>query len=1562
MNSAGPERFSEFLAGVGDAPAAAGALTLDLLRQFGPFELGLLWMAISAGSYLQAATLQKRWVAAVAKPGDRMRSLSRGDWELALPALLARLIIWLVRLPFTICRSVYGSVSAWLHRRRAAKSGAPTPQKPHAPEQPYLAATLGPSYVLAALGVVAMYGVSLLLAPWVATALGLDSGRLVWQIALLGSRAEWGMHLPLEDNPRVAALVALSGWLMVWSTLSRLIRGAYRESLGRNLIRERDDEGTLELWRQGFATRQLIAPSEPYRNWAVPLLSGAFLGLLGAWFSLDGGGLHPSDFAMAWIVWLSWAIHLRLRGEMSAPVVAEESEGEPEVVASGWQSVLEDLRERLQVAEPRVAEPPRAIEPLPPAVGPPAGSPLLAELLGDLPGLSDMQQREIARLTQLGHVHIESPLPPGELTLEALRTEDEDAPAAERHHRIVLAPEGWGKTTLAFLAAANHALVHSRSALIVVRREDDARMFEGIFRPRLERSTLRWNVRMRRLGLDLMDDLSQGIVPDVVLTDLRTLVTDLLGDVGLHEDFLRRVGLVIIDDAESFLGAVEVHAQLAFRRLRVVLRQVQGSPGSWEGGHAGTLVLARETMHRTERWVRDLCGLEATVRQYGYGVLEARRRQQVEQAAAGVASRDSVSKAQPSPQASPVLVQEGHHQRFYRLGDFRTPYGESITLQELIVSCELQAVPWHYRHCGDGHRHLGPGTLDLPEQPEWAVAADEACVVMLAGAWSEVRRELRQLRMAGVRFSRIRHRGRPSTAPTAGMSEPIALVTVVDSDEEMAFTLRDAGSSLLPWIERLPLPFLRPPGGPTVDSHLATDLVERWNEVGDLLDTYGHGVATKLQELACVNLLVAEAHTDLASAASAYEERLYIRALRRGLQGEGIPQGPGLLPKRVDQVELTSTRRLTVIDQSTRLRLFEVDAEASHLAYYPGRIFDTRSGRFVVVGTARTSGEAADSETLLAEPILVSEVSSPRRRIRVLPVTIEGTSTDTFLKSDDPEPVHLGPYPLALALVQAEVVSEHRATLRVDAVNGDIRHHHVMRPGEGRQRAQALTTEALLLHPNPQRATEGPVLDLEAARRIAAAMRLVLPSLYRGCREALALGLHVLVEEPGVDYVLGPQDSFAFYDLGSGGTGAVRALRRDGMELLLRLTRLVLERVLSHRRLLALHDEWGGSGGKWDVTENGEETTDLARRDQALRHTALTWLDSRLHPEGGPSAVERNIIHPWDMEPGEGDLFDIGRCWYSPGGSVADLVWVKHRWCLAGGREAALDIGFDRVSAEASRFFTEDHEILATYTALYQQQRMDPSLFLKDGRPWSAPHPVWIAPVDGGEPSRSSDPDGDELLDSYHALASAVAAHSRPELEPLARKLLEECDASGPLGVATWISRFVQGIPFSLPESLRQGLRPPVSTLLFRRGDCDSKSLLLAILLEHCGVESGLFVSFPEGHAITAAAVPETFAPPAADAAARSSVAWECLEAWSVAEGFAMPPQFWAELPISPEREGEEHRLFIPIESTVYNPVGAGRVERPETWSFLPLASFRSRVQLEERVMPSDRAEEEVPQ
>src|SRR5690554_7957540 len=108
------------------------------------------------------------------------------------------------------------------------------------------------------------------------------------------------------------------------------------------------------------------------------------------------------------------------------------------------------------------------------------------------------------------------------------------------------------------LAPCNHALTHTRSTLVVSGAEASAERFSELLRATLEPSTLRWTLRVKKANAGLISDLSQGIIPDVIVTSLRQLVVSILDEPQLYAPFLKTLGLIIIDDAESFCGPVEI--------------------------------------------------------------------------------------------------------------------------------------------------------------------------------------------------------------------------------------------------------------------------------------------------------------------------------------------------------------------------------------------------------------------------------------------------------------------------------------------------------------------------------------------------------------------------------------------------------------------------------------------------------------------------------------------------------------------------------------------------------------------------------------------------------------------------------------------------------------------------------------------------------------------------------------------------------------------------------------------------------------------------------------------
>lgn len=1523
---------------------AAIGWTLDRARHLDSLEAALLALLFLPLPSLLAWALQRRWT-------ERLDARARRQRDGAVAGVLGA--GELVRLEVTHCFlflpakpfQLLGRVAAALGRAiaRLARRRRAGPAEPGAGERPpepaLLAASLGPSFLLAGLATAGLYLLGRLAGPLVAAELRLSPGLSPWQVLVFGHRPELGWLLPLERHPYLGALLALLFWLGVWWAAGFAARVARLATLGRNLIDRRRDASVLPGWRGWAGAPELWRAAASYRRWAAwglvataPLLAWGWLHLGGDPYRIGG-----SELALAAVLWLSWWLDLSLAGVLreAAPVASEPAPEAP--VGRGWWDVVAYLERELQVAPPAPFPVVPAAAPAPAPAEAAASdvlSPLLFELLeratagrgadGSGQRLTRMQHDVLTTLALQGFVHTDPPVTLDRLQLGAAEADAiEDRSGHRSRNQVVLAPEGWGKTTLALLAVANHALIHTRGSLVVTSTERRAAELHEGFRHAIEPSTLRWNVRVREPGAELMNDLSRGIVPDVVVTSLHDLVGVLLDRTASFAPFLRNLGLLLVDDVDSFAGPIEVHAQLAFRRLILRVEELVGTEelGGRELAAPQVLILGSDGMDETSEWSQSLCGVDAVTRRFG-------------------GPEDTAGP--PAPAAHLV----------YRLRDFRRPAGEALSLAELVAACEALEVPWCYRLCGDGRRDLGRGALLLPEEPRYATGnPEEACMLLLEGSWSEVRRERLRLRRAGERFARERRR------LPAGSAEPIALVTAVEADLEMAFTQLDERFALKSVLHSLPRPVLRPPTGLAIRPHLAAELTQHWTEVADIVRVFGTPAAGVLRGLAQDGLLVAEEQRDVAPKANEYVRRVHVQALARAVRaaGEAAPAGlGGTLPAKVSRVELVSRQAVAVRDRTNLTTLAETDAASAHLVHYPGRIFQDARGTFVVVEHLAEGGRsdrAGPPGDVLVEPLLSDSVSSPRRRLHVETLTDEaldeledrGEQLRQAAGGDffGPDPVLVGSYPVALALRPVRIAVEHFGTYRLGPVHRDVR-QRTMTPPAVRQALgrRTLETVALAILPNPRiehldeepaESEPGPRLRLGAARLLAAVMRAVLPTMVRGAGESLGVGLRC--GEPGRwpsdDHELGPGEAFFLFDADAGGNGTARAIYRDGVDVLLRLCRLAVERVLSLDRLRALHDEWASpeeilAEGRRDRC-GGEDVESLAaahrERDRELRAELLEWLDSRLRPEGGTEArrdLERRFGSGW--ESGEGDVIDLGRCWASADGAVTDLVWAKHRWLRPAGGEAMLDVAFDRRLLTSSRALTDSADgRLEAYGRLLEERRATA------GGGVLRPRAVRLPEGAGRPPEEAS-----EAL--FHRLW-ALAGDARDTLAPLATRLREAWDEHpgaaagsqpGPAGLVDFLRAFVLGIPAgSRPEvpGAAGAPGPPVETLLRREGQPLDKALLLAVLLERCGIPAGVFVSLSEGRA--AAAVPEAGA----------------------ADDGAAPPSFWAD----PGGEGDGGSRLVP--ASVERGLEVGRLESgdPAGWVFHPLAVLPPRLIVDRR-------------
>jgi hypothetical protein len=120
--------------------------------------------------------------------------------------------------------------------------------------------------------------------------------------------------------------------------------------------------------------------------------------------------------------------------------------------------------------------------------------------------------------------------------------------------------------------------------------------------------------------------------------------------------------------------------------------------------------------------------------------------------------------------------------------------------------------------------------------------------------------------------------------------------------------------------------------------------------------------------------------------------------------------------------------------------------------------------------------------------------------------------------------------------------------------------------------------------------------------------------MYRGAREGLQVALRLAAPEAAPpETALLPSEALYLFDADPGGNGMARAILRDGLELLLRLCRLALERAPSLDLLRTHFDEWGDEA---EVLAESRGEAASAADWQRAQGVALAWLNSRLRSEG----------------------------------------------------------------------------------------------------------------------------------------------------------------------------------------------------------------------------------------------------------------------------------------------------------------------------------------------------------
>ncbi len=111
---------------------------------------------------------------------------------------------------------------------------------------------------------------------------------------------------------------------------------------------------------------------------------------------------------------------------------------------------------------------------------------------------------------------------------------------------------------------------------------------------------------------------------------------------------------------------------------------------------------------------------------------------------------------------------------------------------------------------------------------------------------------------------------------------------------------------------------------------------------------------------------------------------------------------------------------------------------------------------------------------------------------------------------------------------------------------------------------------------------------------------------------------------------------------------------------------------------------------------------------------------------------------------------------------------------------------------------------------------------------------------------------------NLQCIFEALAEDSRDEVEPLANRFKARVREAklDPTQATELVMSYVQAIPYEIPKDRPFGLLPPALVAAQKKGDCDSKALLLLMLLDSLGIESVLLNSDAHRHAMLGVALP----------------------------------------------------------------------------------------------------------
>jgi hypothetical protein len=548
---------------------------------------------------------------------------------------------------------------------------------------------------------------------------------------------------------------------------------------------------------------------------------------------------------------------------------------------------IADWREREEAgSEGERAPPPAGVHPL--------FSDVLERLVGEGSKLHRHQADVLTHLTSAWHAeraHTRGPAP--QLEEEVLGATFIEK--SSHSHPLVILPEGAGRTTLGLCAALLVVLDRGATAIVVSRHREGARALGAQLRSALERSALRWNVHLAIAGDDLGGQLAAGRVPHLVFADLESLEAEILGD-ARTDALLSRLGLLVIDDLDAFVGVPEMHLHVAMRRFWALCRTVRDAPYPLL-----LLALAGPSAEGMVPWARHL--LAAPLLPFETDTAPRR-------ALIHVRRRDLI--------VDPAA--------------YRSERAPDPTVAELAAAAGDAGLSFHLRLSGDEHRAVLRASIDLESLPGHVADPARADVVILEGRHPEVAREARRLVHAG-----IRREGEVLIIHAPPPDEDTILFDAAIDAPERALT------ASLPRAVSLALPAL------VLQRHFDRAL-GREHEVEALRERFGRRFVDETLGALERRGLIAERtvwqfdpRTDDAVA------QRRVRSVNEASLGEPI----------AESTVGDSRTRVALLDEGTTERLGEVDGSIASARFPPGTFLLLPSGRYQVRGESDHTGRRA---------------------------------------------------------------------------------------------------------------------------------------------------------------------------------------------------------------------------------------------------------------------------------------------------------------------------------------------------------------------------------------------------------------------------------------------------------------------------------------------------------------------------------------------------------------------------------------------------------------------------